>query len=85
MLTRAYWEHRQCVDDVSATFLYLDVGYFIECSPTVLRCSALCGDISDDSLRCPNLRTAKASRGLKSPVGPCIMQRMIKTLQIGLQ
>ena len=44
MFIRACWEHRRCVVDVSATFLTFV--YLTECSPTVVRCSALFCDIS---------------------------------------
>ena len=42
MFTRACWEHRRCVCNI----IKLCVAYLIECSPTVVRCSALFGDIS---------------------------------------
>ena len=43
MFTRACWEHRQCVADVSETFLTFV--YLTECSPTVVCCWALFEDI----------------------------------------
>ena len=44
MFTRAWWEHRRYIADVSGTF-WTSV-YIAGCPPTVVCCSALFGDIS---------------------------------------